>query len=193
MRVLVRAAETLACRRRRHTLEAIVRARSPLALVLTLATSGCGRTGLDLTSPAPGASTTAPTTGTATGSATSSFTGYETSNEPGTATYTSSVDSACDPTSCTGCCAATGQCLAGKASSACGSGGKACAVCPSGMCNGGMCSSAMATLGNEVVLFGGNGGYSLTDTWTFDGTSWTQVSISSPPPARIAPSMATLP
>jgi hypothetical protein len=59
---------------------------------------------------------------------------------------------------------------------------------------------AMATLGNEVVLFGGSylaGPYSprgLSDTWRFDGTSWTQVSVTNSPPARYSysPSMATL-
>lgn len=49
-------------------------------------------------------------------------------------------------------------------------------------------------LGNEVVLFGGNEtGTLLNDSWTFDGTSWTQVSVSNPPPARLDAAMATLP
>jgi N-acetylneuraminic acid mutarotase len=58
----------------------------------------------------------------------------------------------------------------------------------------------MATLGNEIVLFGGFvafGGYAagnfLNDTWAFDGTSWTQVSISNPPPARRLAATAALP
>jgi hypothetical protein len=38
--------------------------------------------------------------------------------------------------------------------------------------------AAMATLGNEVVLFGGAAIGFLNDTWMFDGTSWTQVSVS---------------
>jgi hypothetical protein len=43
------------------------------------------------------------------------------------------------------------------------------------------------------VLFGGNpnGGF-LNDTWTFDGTSWAQVAVSNPPPARYAAMVATL-
>ncbi|MCL2450992.1 MAG: hypothetical protein FWD17_18770, partial [Polyangiaceae bacterium] len=36
-----------------------------------------------------------------------------------------------------------------------------------------------------------DGGY-LNDTWTFDGTSWTQVSVSSSPPARMYVAMAPL-
>ena len=40
----------------------------------------------------------------------------------------------------------------------------------------------MATLGNQIVLFGG---YSvanvyLDDTWTFDGTTWSQLSVLGP-------------
>jgi len=52
----------------------------------------------------------------------------------------------------------------------------------------------MATLGNGVVLFGGGtatGGL-LSDTWTFDGTIWTQVLVSNPPPERVSAMMATL-
>jgi N-acetylneuraminic acid mutarotase len=60
--------------------------------------------------------------------------------------------------------------------------------------------AAIATLGNEVVLFGGDPSpwiqgttpNPLGDTWTFDGTSWTQVSVSNSPPARAAAMMATL-
>jgi hypothetical protein len=51
--------------------------------------------------------------------------------------------------------------------------------------------TAMATLGNEVVLFAGASATLLDDTWTFDGTSWTQLSISNPPPARNGAMMAT--
>jgi hypothetical protein len=54
--------------------------------------------------------------------------------------------------------------------------------------------AVMATLGSDVVLFGGYDGSSfLQDTWTFNGTSWTQASVSSPPPARAYAMMATLP
>ena len=53
--------------------------------------------------------------------------------------------------------------------------------------------AAMATLGNEVVLFGGYSLGFLNDTWTFDGTSWSQVPVSKPPPARSGGTMATLP
>jgi hypothetical protein len=52
----------------------------------------------------------------------------------------------------------------------------------------------MVALGNQVVLFGGQGGGSayLNDTWTFDGTSWTQVSARNLPPGRYGASMAAL-
>ena len=60
--------------------------------------------------------------------------------------------------------------------------------------------AAMATLGNEVVMFGGGEAVSappspspvLDETWTFNGTSWTQVSVSNPPPERDYAAMATL-
>jgi hypothetical protein len=63
---------------------------------------------------------------------------------------------------------------------------------------------SMATLGNKVVLFGGYAStftqtqstpivdVYLDDTWTWDGTSWTQVSASGPS-ARSDFAMATLP
>jgi hypothetical protein len=62
----------------------------------------------------------------------------------------------------------------------------------------------MASLGNEVVLFGGTAAYrvdagtllgepqSLNDTWTFDGTAWTQVTPGEVPPARTGHAMATV-
>jgi len=52
----------------------------------------------------------------------------------------------------------------------------------------------MATLGREVVLFGGGG--TVDDsraTWTFDGTSWSRHAFSSTPPAFEGSSMAALP
>jgi hypothetical protein len=49
----------------------------------------------------------------------------------------------------------------------------------------------------EVVLFGGNGGsHFLNDTWTWDGSAWTNATPASPAPspsARYAASMATDP
>jgi hypothetical protein len=52
----------------------------------------------------------------------------------------------------------------------------------------------MAALGNEVVLFGGESarGDDLNDTWAFNGTSWTRLSVSNPPPPRSNGVMATL-
>jgi hypothetical protein len=55
--------------------------------------------------------------------------------------------------------------------------------------------ASMAALGGQrVVLFGGvdNLGHYLNDTWTFDGTTWAQVSVANPPPSRDAASMAAL-
>lgn len=44
----------------------------------------------------------------------------------------------------------------------------------------------MATLGNRVILFGGeqDANHILGDTWAFDGTSWTQLTTAHSPPAR---------
>jgi hypothetical protein len=50
----------------------------------------------------------------------------------------------------------------------------------------------MATLGNEVILFGGADSSQLGDTWVFDGTRWTQLSVSGAPPAGSGGAMATL-
>jgi hypothetical protein len=53
--------------------------------------------------------------------------------------------------------------------------------------------ASMATLGNQIVLFGGNNGYTdLNDTWTFDGMAWAPAGIATAPPARSYASMATL-
>lgn len=59
-------------------------------------------------------------------------------------------------------------------------------------------SPAMATVGGNVLLFGGNAGGStaqestlLADTWEWDGARWMQRSVSGPS-ARAYPSMATL-
>jgi hypothetical protein len=53
----------------------------------------------------------------------------------------------------------------------------------------------MATLGNEVVLFGGTGelGALRQDTWAFDGTRWRQLSAPNPPPARAYAALGTIP
>ena len=47
-------------------------------------------------------------------------------------------------------------------------------------------SAVMATLGNEVVLFGGADANwnPLGDTWVWDGTSWSQKNVSGPGAAR---------
>ena len=58
----------------------------------------------------------------------------------------------------------------------------------------GRMNHAMAQLGNQVVLFGGQaspGQFALGDTWTWDGVAWTQLDIAGPP-ARWGHSMATL-
>ncbi len=52
--------------------------------------------------------------------------------------------------------------------------------------------ASLATLGNDVVLFGGttNGNDALDDTWIFDGTTWT-ASAAMGPPARSSGAMAS--
>ena len=40
------------------------------------------------------------------------------------------VTAPCGPANCSGCCNASGQCVAGTSNSACGTLGAACAVCP---------------------------------------------------------------
>ena len=55
---------------------------------------------------------------------------------------------------------------------------------------------AMGTLGNKVILFGGldvDSDAAMNDTCTFDGTTWTQLSVASSPPGRHLAMMATLP
>jgi hypothetical protein len=53
----------------------------------------------------------------------------------------------------------------------------------------------MATLNGKVILFGGfragTGGIDLGDTWSFDGTGWTQLTITGPSARRLF-GMATL-
>jgi hypothetical protein len=50
---------------------------------------------------------------------------------------------------------------------------------------------AMATLGGNVVLFGGAGSPDpLGDTWTYDGHGWTQATPSASPDPRTGPAMA---
>jgi hypothetical protein len=41
-----------------------------------------------------------------------------------------------------------------------------------------------------VVLFGGGGNHDLGDTWTWDGTTWTQQAPATHPAARLSASMA---
>jgi hypothetical protein len=58
----------------------------------------------------------------------------------------------------------------------------------------------MATLGNKVVLFGGattdpstgNPTSILGDTWSWDGTTWTEEHPATSPPARESAAMARL-
>jgi hypothetical protein len=55
-------------------------------------------------------------------------------------------------------------------------------------------AAAMATLGNQSVLFGGTGvGALLDDTWEFDETGWSRFTGSARPSARSEASMAWLP
>jgi len=60
--------------------------------------------------------------------------------------------------------------------------------------------AATATLGSQVIVFGGTAGLSyphdsgpdLSDTWAFDGTTWSNLNIAAAPPARAAASMAAV-
>jgi N-acetylneuraminic acid mutarotase len=55
--------------------------------------------------------------------------------------------------------------------------------------------ASMVTLGNKVLLFGGyDGTNDLSDTWTFDGTSWTSsgATFGAPPSGRAAAILQTL-
>lgn len=38
----------------------------------------------------------------------------------------------------------------------------------------------MATLNDQVVLFGGGNGADLGDTWVWDGSTWTELTIAGP-------------
>ena len=94
----------------------------------------------------------------------------------------------CGPGTCAGCCAA-GQCEPGTTDPACGAGGLACSACPSiSTCIQSACAPG------EIVLFGGAGSMNdaLGDTWTFDGSSWTQRAIDTGPPDRAGHAMASL-
>jgi hypothetical protein len=49
----------------------------------------------------------------------------------------------------------------------------------------------MAPVDGKLVLFGGVGpGMNLADTWTWDGTVWTQIDVAGPS-ARAGTAMAT--
>jgi hypothetical protein len=51
----------------------------------------------------------------------------------------------------------------------------------------------MATLDGKVILFGGeqDANHILNDTWAWDGASWTELTVSNPPPARFNAGMTT--
>lgn len=53
--------------------------------------------------------------------------------------------------------------------------------------------AGMATLGSQVILFGGeqDANHFLNDTWAWDGAKWTQLSPAHQPPARFHQAMAT--
>jgi N-acetylneuraminic acid mutarotase len=57
-------------------------------------------------------------------------------------------------------------------------------------------ASSMATLGSEIILFGGDASgvqaRPLRDTWIFDGARWAEVPVDTAPPARSFAIMATL-
>jgi hypothetical protein len=100
------------------------------------------------------------------------------------------AECACSTTSCPGCCA-PGACLSGTTIQACGAAGQACATCNGATCSGGRCTSSATK--PILLLFGG---YTipdtLDDTWSFDGTSWTELTPNAFPPGRGFATMATL-
>ena len=56
-------------------------------------------------------------------------------------------------------------------------------------------SAGMATLGSDIVLFGGDVAASILafdDTWIFQGATWSQLTISDPPSDRFGVGMSTL-
>lgn len=81
------------------------------------------------------------------------------------------------------------------ATSGCGGSGEPC-------CGGGVCVTSLSCMSGVctaprtgvVVLFGGRAphGGDLSDTWIFDGTSWSELSVPEAPPARDSAGMATL-
>ena len=100
------------------------------------------------------------------------------------------VQRPCGPSTCTGCCDASGQCQSGGSTSACGARGSACQVCGgiSATCVTGMCSSINPNAGGGSNTGGGSnsgggntGGGSaggttqqhgnLTLRWTFNSQS----------------------
>ncbi|MDP1828857.1 MAG: hypothetical protein Q8L48_36690 [Archangium sp.] len=63
----------------------------------------------------------------------------------------------CSPSTCAGCCDATGQCQSGSSNGGCGQLGAACAVCTLGQaCNFGVCASMTTNQGGGTG--GANGG-----------------------------------
>ena len=49
---------------------------------------------------------------------------------------------------------------------------------------------AYDTVRQQALLFGGYLANDLGDTWTFDGTNWTQQAVSTSPSARSGPQLA---
>lgn len=101
------------------------------------------------------------------------------------------VDGACicDAASCTGCCF-QGECLDGTTTASCGITGGRCLACPADdACVAGVCSVVVPAA--KVVLFGGTGIGYPSDTWMFDGATWTQLDVSGPP-GRYSAAFATL-
>jgi hypothetical protein len=71
--------------------------------------------------------------------------------------------------------------------------GSSDAGAPNVAVDAGTCSGGMRKSGTVVLFAGMDATFPpITDTWTFDGTSWTQVPVSNPPSARLGAMMATL-
>jgi hypothetical protein len=92
----------------------------------------------------------------------------------------------CTPNNCNGCCDATGMCLDGNTTDACGVRGAMCSACMGGVCANGVCSGVGA--GGGVTGGGPAGGgtaggvsgptFAVNFFWTFAGQTCAQAGVS---------------
>lgn len=94
----------------------------------------------------------------------------------------------CTPNNCDGCCDATGMCLDGKTTDACGQRGAACSACMgAATCTAGVCLGAGAGAAGGGTAGGVGGGsaggvsgptYSVIFLWSFSGQTCAQAAVS---------------